>query len=467
MGVREACGIFGVYSERKGYRAAETVYNGLISLQHRGQESAGIATFSNGKLHLHRGMGLVYDVFKGETLEKLPGMAGVGHVRYSTTGSSVIENAQPFHVYAPGMELAISFNGNITNYAEMKEKLMKGGNTFVTTTDTELIGALFSNEYAKRKDIFETMKAVMGQLDGSYCLAILTSAGHMILARDPKGFKPLSMGRLDGGWAFSSETCGLDAAGIEPERDIAPGEVVLVKDGKAEGRRLFNEKRTAHCMFEFVYFARGDSVIEGIPVYGAREKLGEILARLYPAKADCVVPVPDSGRSFAAGYARASRMPFKEGLMKNRYIHRTFILPSQELRDSAVRAKLNPVKGIVAGKSVVLLEDSIVRGTTMKKIVKLLKQAGAKEVHLRVGCPPIKSPCYMGIDFPTYMELVAANHSVEKIREIIGADSLGYMTIEGLVEGIGLGKDRLCMACLTGEYPLKQKPGKETRVKCC
>ena len=465
--IKDFCGIFAVSSKKKEYRASYDIYNGLIALQHRGQESAGIALAHGGRLRVEKGMGLVTNVIAEEKLGEMLGSAGIGHVRYSTTGGSVPQNAQPFFMDIEGAEMAIAFNGNIANYYQLKAKLQRDGATFTTTTDTELIGKLFAHSYRKTRDYYAAAEHLTNELDGAYNLAFLFSNGDLVVMRDPMGFRPLVEGRLDEGFVFASETCALETIGVTAERDIEPGEVVVVRDGKRESRRIVKKKVSAHCMFEWIYFARSDSVIEGIPVWRVRERLGEILAKLHPVKADIVVPVPDSGRSYATGYAEASGLPLREGLVKNRYVFRTFIMPSQELREKAVKAKLLPVRGIVEGKRVVLCEDSIVRGTTIRKIVRLLKQGGAREVHVRIGCPPIVSPCYMGIDFPTYEELAAANNSIAEIRRLIGADSLGYMTQEGLMEAIGLGRDRLCMACLTGDYPLKGQPTKESKLECC
>jgi amidophosphoribosyltransferase len=453
--VRESCGIFGVYSEDKAEHVAKAIYEGLIALQHRGQESAGISVFDGSRVKTHRGMGVAFQVFGSRELQSLAGYAGIGHVRYSTTGASAIENAQPFFLQSPKISFAIALNGNIINYRALKATLEDKGYVFTTTTDTELVAHLLAAEFAKSEDLFAAFKALMKQLDGSYSLLLLTEKGRIAACRDPMGFKPLCLGRRRDAHVLASETVALDAVGAGFVRELEPGEVLVISNKGIESRVL-QQCRHAHCMFEYVYFARPDSVFEGgISINQVRENLGRILAELYPVAADVIVPVPDSGRSAAVGYSLATGLPVREGLMKNRYIFRTFILPSKEQREYSVRLKLNAVRSIVEGKRVVLIDDSIVRGTTQKKIVKLLKEAGAKEVHVRISCPPIIAPCFMGIDFPTYEELIAANKSVEEIRKTIGADSLGYMTLDGLVRAIGLPREELCMACLNKEYPVK------------
>jgi len=459
MAIHEACGVFGVFSPKKGYRAAFAAYNGIVSLQHRGQDCCGICTFDGTAHRLHRGMGLVAQVFSRGDLDALPGNAAIGHVRYPTTGAIDERNSQPFNVAMKGGSYSFAFNGNIPNYPALRKRLLGKGTTFVSTTEIELIAMLFSTALkAAGADVFSAMRDVMGQLDGSYSIVFLDDAGNLYAARDPQGFKPLCMGEdADGNVFVSSESCALEALGVGEFRDVKPGEVVRISSAGAEGKQVVKSPVISHCMFEFLYFARGDSVIEGRLNHEVRYKLGQSLARMHPVKADFVVPVPDSGRSFALGYAKESGIPYEEGLMKNRYLFRTFIMPEQKQREEAVRAKLNPVRRIVEGKRIVLVEDSIVRGTTLGKIVSLLRGAGAKEVHVRVGCPPVVAPCYMGMDFPTYGELIAANNSVDGIRKKLGADSLGYTDLSALNEALGL-EGKLCLACLNGVYPLKVPP---------
>ena len=467
MPVRDSCGVFGVWSPNADYRAAYAVYNGLISLQHRGQDCCGICVAHDKKLHLEKGIGLVSEVFDREKLDRMHGTTAIGHVRYPTTGSGELKNAQPVLMSCMRNDFAFAFNGNIANYYELRKKLMASGLTFMTESEMELIGILYSMALNKKSNIYEATREVMEQLDGAYSIVFIDADGNLYAVRDPQGFKPLCVGTdTKGNVFFSSESCALNAMGVKEFRDVKPGEVLKVSKEKGlHGKMVAESKQITHCMFEFLYFARADSVIEGRLCNEVRKRLGEALARAYPVEADCVIPVPDSARGYALGYSRASGIPYEEGLMKNRYIFRTFIMPEQQIREKAVRAKLNPVREIVEGKRVVLVEDSIVRGTTLTAIVRMLRDAGAKEVHVRVGCPPVIAPCYMGMDFPTYEELIAANHSVEEIRKIIGADSLGYTDLKMLNEAIGL-NGKLCMACLTNEYPLKKKPNKTSVVGC-
>ncbi len=468
MPVRDRCGIFGVYSPHKDYRAAYAVYNGLVSLQHRGQDCCGICVQDGKGLQVETGLGLVSDVFGREKLDSMPGNIAIGHVRYPTTGGGGIKNAQPILMSFTRNDFAFAFNGNIANYPALRKQLMARGLTFMSDSEMELVGMLYSIALNRKDNIYEASREVMEQLDGSYNLLFLDGDGSLYAVRDPQGFKPFVVGKdSKGNVFFASESCALEAVGVKEFRDLKPGEVLKVSKEKGlHGKQAVEPKLITHCMFEFLYFARADSVIEGRLNNDVRKRLGETLARMHPVEADYVVPVPDSGRNFAVGYSRASGIPYEEGLMKNRYIFRTFIMPEQELREKAVRAKLNPVRQIIDGKRIVLVEDSIVRGTTLKAIVQLLRKAGAKEVHVRVGCPPVIAPCYMGMDFPTYKELAAANYSVEEIRKMIGADTLGYTDLKALGEAIGL-DGKLCMACLTGKYPLKHTPKKGTPITCC
>ncbi len=410
-------------------------------------------------------MGLVSAVFDYESLEALSAGVGIGHVRYSTAGTSTIENAQPLLLEQDGMRLAISFNGNIVNFEELKEELRGLQHTpFTCSADTEVIARMFAVELSAKKapsaeDIFSAMQAVMRRLEGAYSIAVLLADGTLVAARDPQGFKPLSIGRrktLVSDTIFVvSETCALDALEAEFDRDVLPGEVVVVRGTDAKSRVVV-EGRKAHCMFEWVYFSRADSVVNGRSVYAVRENLGRELARLSDAEVDVVVPVPDSGRSAALGFSKQSGKPFEEGLLKNRYIFRTFIMPSESTRRNSINLKLSAVTPIVEGKRIALVDDSVVRGNTTRKIVRMLKARGAKEVHVFPSCPPIISPCYMGIDFPTHKELIAYDRNIKQIEHEIGADSLRYMTIEGLVRSIGLPKEELCLGCLTGVYPTEK-----------
>ncbi|HIE33877.1 MAG TPA: amidophosphoribosyltransferase [Candidatus Altiarchaeales archaeon] len=445
--VSESCAVFGIRSNDDVF---DRIYYGLYSMQHRGQESAGIATFSD-KMRIYKDMGLVSEVFKNRELK---GNVGIGHVRYSTTGDSNIENAQPLMInYAKG-NFAIAHNGNLTNSDELRTKLERKGSVFMTTTDTEIIAYLIALEHIKTGNFIEGIKNAMNQLKGSYSLTILNK-NKVIAVRDPWAFRPLVYGRTDDTHVVASESCALDALDIELVRDVKAGEILIIGNG-VESYTGVKEK-ISHCMFEYVYFARADSVLDGVSAYGVRKNLGRILYEEGHVDADMVIAVPDSGITTAIGYARASGLPYGEGLIKNRYLGRTFILPEQDKRKQGVRIKLNPVRSEVEDKRIVLVDDSIVRGTTIKRIITLLKKFGASEVHVRISCPPIRCPCHYGIDMQTREEFIAKEKTVEEIRREIGADSLVYTSLEGLIEAIGLPREKLCVACLTGEYPIRKE----------
>ncbi len=453
------CGVTGCFL-LEGGNAAYYNYVMLHANQHRGQESAGICVYDGLRLVGKKGMGLVTEVFSKEDLESLTGPVGIGHVRYSTTGASELVNAQPFKVgYAKG-ELAIAHNGDIVNSELLRRELEASGHAFVSDTDSEVIARLLAVELTETDDVFEAFERVMDVLVGSYCLTVLTSSGDLIAVRDPWGFRPLWIGWDDRGYFVSSESVGLDVIGVdEGRREVERGEVVWIRDGEMETKVLRRERK-AVCMFEFVYFARPDSVIEGRCVYGCRKRMGYRLAEESPVECDVVVPIPDSGRTAALGYAEKLEVPMEEGLIKNRYVGRTFIMPEQQERVESIRVKLNPIRDVVEGNSVVVVDDSIVRGNTSRRIVEMLRSAGASEIHFRVASPPIISPCYYGIDMATYEELIAHEHGsdLEAIRKDIGADSLWYLSLEGLVSAIGLKKSELCIGCLTDEYPTP-RPG--------
>lgn len=440
------CGIIGVSLSSEKKDCCGLILDGLLALQHRGQESAGISLLSDGKIATKKAMGLVSNL----DASSLSGASrGIGHVRYSTTGSSTIENAHPFVSSDAGFALA--FNGNITNYAEIKEVLLREGHSFETTSDCEVMVRLLE-ESLKTNGLTESLRNLCSSLEGSYSLVVMFKDGTLAALRDQLGFKPLSLGRLENGYVFASETCALDSVSASEIGDVLPGEAVVVSpDGGIERTMVAPETKHAHCMFEFVYFARPDSVIEGRPVYLVRELLGEALASTNCVNVGVVVPVPDSGRCCAAGFSCKTGIPMKEGLMKNRYVYRTFIMPRQDSRESGVTKKLNPIGGVLSGKEVVLIDDSIVRGTTMRRIVGAVRKAGARAVHVRISCPRIIAPCYMGIDFPTYGELAATCGGEEEVRRTIGADTLKYNTLESLKSSIGM--DDLCTACLTDMYP--------------
>lgn len=446
--LREACGLFGLYGP--GLDVARLVYYGLFALQHRGQESAGIAVADGSSITLHKEMGLVTEVFHPEILDKLPGHLGIGHVRYSTTGSSLPINAQPlvFH-YQHGM-LSLAHNGNLVNAAALRRSLAGTGSVFQSSTDSEVIVNLLAR-YAQNS-IEEAVMKCMIDLKGAYSLLIMTE-DKLIGVRDPYGFRPLCLGELDGAYVLASESCALDVVGAQFIRDVAPGEIVIIGSDGLTSRQMVTPLTPAFCIFEFVYFARPDSVIDGMTVNLARIEMGRQLAFESSVDADMVIPVPDSGTAAALGYAEAAGLPFAEGLMKNRYVGRTFIQPAQSMRDLGVRLKLNPVREILAGQRVVLVDDSIVRGTTSRKIVQMLRQANAREVHLVISSPPIFYPCYYGIDTSARGELIAARHSVAEITQAIGADSLHYLSLAGMLKAVRNGH-RFCVACFNGEYPV-------------
>ncbi len=444
---KEKCAVFGIYSNKPVF---DLIYYGLYSMQHRGQESAGIATYTD-KIEIHKAEGLVSEAFKGVFLE---GCVGMGHVRYSTTGESGMGNSQPLIINYAGGSFAVGHNGNLINSLELRMQMKRRGSTFATTTDTEIIAKLIAQEHLKEGDFVKGIKQAMNQLRGSYSLVILKDK-KIIAVRDPWALKPLIIGRSDNSIIVASESCALDAVGAKIVRDVKAGEIIVI-DKNIKSDSVISE-RLAHCMFEYVYFARPDSIIDGLPVYEIRKKLGEILARDAPVDADIVVAVPASGITAAIGYARASNIPYGEGLMKNRYFGRTFILPEQIDREKGVRIKLNPIKSEISGKKLVLIDDSIVRGTTAKRIVKLLRDFGAAQVHVRITCPPLKEPCFYGIDMQTHGEFIAKENDIEEIRKQIGADSIRYNSIDSLIEAIGLPENNLCLACLNGNYPIKDK----------
>jgi len=454
--MREECGVLGIYN-KIGEDIAKSIYEGLIALQHRGQESAGIAV-SNGKnIYILKGLGYVSEALRMNEVSRLNGFVGIGHVRYSTTGESLLNEAQPIiYPIDNKNKFSLAFNGTITNYHILKKGLLEEGYKFDTNTDTEVLAAIISRYWRLTHDYFETLKHVIKILKGAYSLVMLTDKGELYIMRDPLGFKPLVIGYNKKEFIAASESVAIDVLHGKLDRDVNSGEILRIIDGKVSEKYIFKVDRKAHCMFEYIYFSRPDSIINGINVYEVRYRLGEILAELYPVEADIIVPVPDTGVIAALGYSNKSDIPIAMGLIRNPYVGRSFIKPTQSLREFSVQLKMGIARSEMRGKRVILIDDSIVRGTTIKWIVSLLRKADAREVHVRITCPPIKYPCYMGIDFPMRRELIASNHSIEEIRKIIGADSLGYMTIEGLIEAIGLGRDNLCLACLTGEYPIEK-----------
>lgn len=446
---REKCGIIGCSGPSP---VANDLYYGLRILQHRGQESAGLAVY-DGEVRAKRGMGLVHEVFSKEDLVNFRGTAGIGHVRYSTTGSSVLDNAQPIVVRTAYGDIALAHNGDISNAGELREELSKKGWAFMTSSDSEVIVRLLANEIANTGDVHRALKEFTSRLVGAYSLALLIK-DTVYAVRDPLAVRPLCIGQGNGNMMIASESVVFDALGYKFIRDLKPGEIVELRPDSFESYRLAHPTHTAHCMFEWVYFARPDSVLDGRLVYDARVKIGEQLAREHPVEADIVVPVPESGRAQAQGYSQVSGLAVVEGLIKNRYIERTFIMPEQADREIGVLLKLNPIRSAVKNKRVVLVDDSIVRGTTIRKIVQILRQAGASEVHVRIGCPPIRSPCYLGIDMKTRDQFIANERTVEKIADFITADSLGYLSMKGLIAALKHPREDLCLGCLTGEYPV-------------
>jgi amidophosphoribosyltransferase len=447
------CGVFGVYGHPN---AAELTYYGLYALQHRGQESAGIVTSDGKEFHAHKGMGLVSQVFRGDILHDMIGEIAVGHTRYSTTGSSHLRNAQPLTVDCARGQIAIAHNGNLTNAGKLRDELEARGSIFQTTVDSEIILHLMNqpNLNGDRNNLVQTIR----RIEGAYSLVVMTET-ELIGVRDPYGFRPLSLGRKDDAWILASETCALDLIHAKFVRDVEPGEIVVINREGVNSIQAFPEhERRAFCIFEYVYFARPDSRIANRNVYRVRVEMGRQLAREYPIAADVVVPVPDSGNCAALGYSLQSGIPFEMAFVRNHYIGRSFLQPSQLIRDFDVRVKLNLIEELVKDKRVIVVDDSIVRGTTCKARVNNLKEAGAKEVHVLVSCPPHMHPCVYGIDFPDRRKLMAANHSLEEIRKYLNADSVHYLSQDGLVQATGLPRNAFCMACYDGNYPVPYDP---------
>ena len=459
MKPQDHCGVVGVVSDES---VSQILYFCLRALQHRGQESAGISIF-NRTIDTKKGMGLVNEVFKKKTLEYLEGNSGIGHVRYSTTGTSEIRNAQPVVVSTSIGDIGIAHNGDLINADLLRRSLQAKGWAFITTSDSEILIRLLADQITSTNDIVRAMRNVLTKIQGSYSIALLVN-DKIYAVRDPFGIKPLCFGKYENGFVIASESVALDAVGAELIRDIEPAEIIEFTKDNYVSHKGKPKKNKAHCMFEYVYFARADAVIDEKCVYDVRVKIGKKLFGEHPVEADIVCSVPDSGTSYAIGMASVSNIPFAEGLMKNRFVYRTFILPYQKHRDITVREKLNPIKSVVDGKRVILVDDSIVRGTTMKKIIQLVRKAGAKEVHVRIGTPPIIAPCYFGIDMKTRDQFIASDTPVQKIAKKITADSLGYISIKGLVECIGKKENDLCLGCLTAEYPVRI-PGERVRFQ--
>lgn len=444
--LKEECGLFGIVNHPE---AARIAYLGIYALQHRGQESAGIASSDSQKLFLEKGMGYVADVFDGSRLERLPGDSALGHVRYSTAGESAAWNAQPMLIDCWRGPVALAHNGNLTNAVQLKHELERDGAIFHSTSDSEVILHLLSR--SRRRTLPEAFVEALRIVQGAFSLLLLTP-GYLLAARDPHGFRPLCIGRVNGSYAVASETCAFDLIDAEYIRDVEPGEVVRIEGGSLESQMPLSREKPAYCIFEHIYFSRPDSLVFGRTVNASRREMGKNLAREHSVRADIVVPVPDSGVSAAIGYSQESGIPLEFGLIRNHYVGRTFIEPKQSIRNFGVKIKLNPVREILRNKSIVLIDDSIVRGTTSRKIMQLIRSMGVKEIHVRITAPPLIAPCYYGIDIPTRRELIASAKSVDEICKFIGADSLGYLSLEAVLKSVE-DKNQYCTACFTDSYP--------------
>ena len=450
--LKEECGVFAIYGHPE---AANLTYLGLYALQHRGQESAGIATSDGKEFHTYKSMGHVADIFQPSVLGTLQGHMAIGHTRYSTAGDTVLLNAQPFSVQCNKGHVSVAHNGNITNAAELREELEAEGAIFQASSDTEVVLHLVA--HSRERTLAGALREALLQIEGAFSLVFLAN-DRLIVARDPHGFRPLAMGQMEmpGGrmcYVFASETCAFDLINAVYLNDVEPGEMVIVGPEGMTRERYAPAQDRAHCVFEHVYFSRPDSIVFGRPVQQSREQLGRLLAREHPVDADVVVPVPDSGVAAAQGYASESGIMFRQALIRNHYVGRTFIEPSQAIRDFGVKLKLNPIRHLLEGKRVILVDDSLVRGTTSRKIVRMVRNAGAREVHLRISCPPTISPCFYGVDTPTKGELIAANNTVNEIKRFVEADSLGYLSLGGLREAVADKQAEYCYACYTGNYP--------------
>jgi amidophosphoribosyltransferase len=445
---KEECGVFGIFGHPE---AANMTYLGLYALQHRGQESAGIAASDGRVVRLSRAMGYVAEVFDSRTLSELPGSMAIGHVRYSTAGESRVANAQPFLIDCAHGQIAICHNGNLVNASELHDELVRQGSIFQSSTDTEVIVHLYAR--SKAATIEEAVVEAVSQVQGAFSLAMMTH-DRMIAVRDPHGFRPLALGRLGDAVVISSETCAMDLIGATYVRDVEPGEILVASADGLRSIKPFAPAHIAQCVFEHVYFSRPDSYVFGMSVNEVRTDLGRILAREQPVDADVVVPVPDSGVCAAMGYAEQSKVPLRMGLIRNHYVGRTFIQPQSAIRHFGVKVKLNPVRSILDGKRVILVDDSIVRGTTSRKIVKMVRAAGAAEVHVRISCPPTISPCFYGVDTPRRSELIAATHTLDEITTYLNADSVGYLSHDGMLSALGSERGRYCSSCYTGHYPV-------------
>jgi amidophosphoribosyltransferase len=448
-GPEHSCGVVGVAADCD---VVFYMHRALNVIQHRGQESAGISVFSEGRVTTVKNDGLVSEALNEAALAGVSGKVGIGHVRYSTVGSKGVLNAQPFTVEYNGGTLAIAHNGDLTNHRELRAQYLDKGWSFISDSDSEIVIRLIAKYLSEGEDIIKAIRSTMAKIDGAYSLCLLDN-DVVYAIRDPYGFRPLCIGKVAGGYMAVSESAAIDSLGGKFVRDVEPGEIVRITKDSLESFPLDKPSQKAHCMFEWIYFARPDSVMDGREVYDVRKQVGIILAKEAPADVDLIMPVPDSGRAHALGYSIGSGIPYEEGFMKNRFVGRTFILPDQKLREQAVSMKMNAIRSTVNGKRILIVDDSIVRGTTLKKLINVLRDAGAKEVHVRIGSPPIIAPCYYGVDMKSRDQFIATKYSVEEIRKIIGADSLAYISLEGMVKALGFPADDLCLACTNGLYP--------------
>lgn len=459
-GPRHSCGVVGMSA---AHDVVNYIHKALNVIQHRGQESAGISVFRNGAVTTVKNNGLVNVALTKEAMAGISGDSGIGHVRYSTCGSKDIVNAQPLSLETTHGTISIAHNGDITNFEDLKKKYLSQGWSFLTDSDSEIIARIFSKNMSQTDDPVRALRMMMGEVDGSYSLTLMVN-DRIFGVRDPYGFHPLCLGEFENGYILVSESAALDALRSTFIRDIMPGEIIEIMPDRYKSYPATSVHPKAHCMFEWIYFARPDSIIDDREVYDVRKRVGRILARESPVDADIVMPVPDSGRAHALGFSIGSGIQYEEGFMKNRFVERTFILPDQEQRERAVSMKMNPIRSTVRDRRIVIVDDSIVRGTTLKKLVRMLKDAGAKEVHVRVGCPPVIAPCYYGVDMTSRDQFIANSYSIDEIRDIIGADSLAYISIAGLVEAIDMPENDLCLACVNSKYPTNI-PGERHRFQ--
>jgi len=460
---KEACGVFGIYNHPE---AAKITYLGLYALQHRGQESAGISSANGSAMMTYKQMGLVADVFNEAILEKLTGHLAMGHVRYSTTGDSVLRNAQPIHVEYGRGSLAVAHNGNLVNASVIKDELEAYGSIFQSSCDSEVVVHLIVR--SGKISFVDTVVDALKKVRGAYSLLVMNEK-ELLAVRDPYGFRPLCLGKLGEAYVVASESCAFDIIDATYIRDIEPGEVILINKQGLRSIKPFGENRPSPCVFEFIYFARPDSMIYDNAVHAIRKQMGQVLAREHPVEADIVVPVPDSSNTAALGYAQESKIPFELALIRSHYVGRTFIEPNQAIRDFGAKIKYNPVRSVLKNKRVVVVDDSLVRGTTQRKITKMIRESGAKEIHLRISAPPIMYPCFYGMDFPTRKELIAATHTTEEIAKYLRVDSVGYLSIEGMMTAAASASSHFCKACFDGNYPVKfagQPLQEELRSKC-